>query len=58
MNKLLEGQAGARIIISCQERGRRFIRTSHYSNLAEFFKFCPLESLIWYQIKGQEKVTI
>ena len=61
--KVMEGQAGQRLIVSCKYEKSCSVCTSHYVNMEEFFAFKPKENpfngkMEWYQVKGQEKVYL
>lgn len=54
------GQAGTRIVVGMHIRGDKWVRSTHYANLAEFLKRIKDEELDidWYQVKGQDKVWV
>ena len=54
--KVLQGQAGNRIIIRHKERGRSFTCVSHYANIEEFLAL--KKNLEWYQVKGSKKMFL
>ena len=62
--KVMQGQAGSRLIVSCKYEKSNSVCSSHYSDLEEFFSFKPKDGSIfngkmeWYQIKGQDKVYL